>query len=73
MGLVCRIAETVPDEVLKKAQAPPKPPYPIAEPETLLNYDAFLFGIPTRFGSVPSQFKTFWDKVGITLSLPLLF
>lgn len=39
-----RIAETLPDEVLKKMYAAPKPDVPIATPETLTQYDAFLFG-----------------------------
>ena len=37
--------------------APPKPDYPIFAPEDLAKYDAFLFGIPTRFGSIPAQWK----------------
>lgn len=44
--------------------APPKKDYPVAEPADLLKYDAFLFGIPTRFGNFPAQWKTFWDKTG---------
>ena len=44
--------------------APPKKDYPVAEPTDLLKYDAFLFGIPTRFGNFPAQWKTFWDKTG---------
>jgi len=44
--------------------APPKSSYPIATPETLLEYDAFLLGIPTRYGSLPAQWKTFWDSTG---------
>jgi NAD(P)H dehydrogenase (quinone) len=44
--------------------APPKTSYPIAEPDTLSNYDAVLFGIPTRYGNFPAQWKTFWDKTG---------
>jgi hypothetical protein len=31
---------------------------------TLTNYDAFLFGIPTRYGIWPSQWKTFLDSTG---------
>lgn len=25
---------------------------------------AFLFGIPTRYGNFPAQWKTFWDTTG---------
>ena len=28
------------------------------------NYDAFLFGIPTRYGNYPAQWKTFIDSLG---------
>lgn len=41
--------------------APPKPDYPIFAPEDLAKYDAFLFGIPTRFGSIPAQWKVIPD------------
>lgn len=44
--------------------APPKGNYPIATPETLLEYDAILFGIPTRYGNFPAQWKAFWDRTG---------
>lgn len=44
--------------------APPKSTYPVAEPNTLLQYDGFLFGIPTRYGNFPAQWKAFWDKTG---------
>ncbi|KAI9828758.1 MAG: Minor allergen Alt a 7 [Thelocarpon impressellum] len=31
-------------------------------PEKLQEFDAFLFGIPTRYGNFPAQWKAFWDK-----------
>jgi len=34
------------------------------DPATLEQYDAFLLGIPTRYGNFPAQWKTFWDKTG---------
>ncbi|KAH8700680.1 flavoprotein-like protein [Talaromyces proteolyticus] len=61
---VYQIAETLPQEVLTKMHAPPKGDYPIATPETLLEYDAILFGIPTRYGNFPAQWKAFWDRTG---------
>ena len=51
------MAETLPQEVLTKMYAPPKPNYPIITPETLTQYDAFLLGIPTRYGNMPAQWK----------------
>ena len=59
-----RIAETLPADVLDKMHAPPKSSYPVVEPEHLVDYDGFLFGIPTRFGNFPAQWKVFWDKTG---------
>ncbi|KAL1988077.1 hypothetical protein VTN96DRAFT_1108 [Rasamsonia emersonii] len=61
---IFQVAETLSDDVLKLLHAPPKPDYPVAEPEKLLEYDAFLFGIPTRYGNFPAQWKAFWDKSG---------
>lgn len=45
--------------------APPKSKdIPTITPEILQTYDAFLFGIPTRFGNFPAQWKAFWDSTG---------
>jgi len=61
-----QIEETLSEEVLKKMYAPPKDEsIPVlTDPHTLEKYDAFLFGIPTRYGNFPAQWKTFWDKTG---------
>ncbi|KAM9891990.1 hypothetical protein OXX79_010332 [Metschnikowia pulcherrima] len=61
---IYQIPETLSDEVLAKMHAPAKPSYPIATLDTLTSYDAFLFGVPTRFGNYPAQWKTFWDSTG---------
>ncbi|KAK6459032.1 protoplast secreted protein 2 precursor [Scheffersomyces xylosifermentans] len=61
---IFQVPETLTKDVLEKLHAPPRPNYPIATPETLTEYDAFLFGIPTRFGNFPAQFKAFWDSTG---------
>lgn len=61
-----QIAETLPQDVLDKMYAPPKPTdIPVLEdPAVLAEYDAFLIGIPTRYGNFPTQWKAFWDKSG---------
>jgi len=59
-----QIPETLPAEVLAKMHAPPKSSVPIADAATLEKYDAFLFGIPTRYGNFPAQWKAFWDTTG---------
>ncbi|KAJ3564662.1 hypothetical protein NP233_g8150 [Leucocoprinus birnbaumii] len=61
---IYQVAETLPEEILKAVHAPPKPDYPIATIDTLTENDAFLFGIPTRFGNMPAQWKAFWDSTG---------
>lgn len=61
-----QVAETLPEEVLAKMHAPPKDASipTLDDPNTLLQYDGILFGIPTRYGNMPAQWKTFWDKTG---------
>ncbi|PRP81789.1 hypothetical protein PROFUN_10778 [Planoprotostelium fungivorum] len=62
---VFQIPETLPEEVLQKMHAPPKAEdVPVADPKTLLEYDGFLLGVPTRFGNFPAQWKTFFDATG---------
>ncbi len=61
---IYQITETLPQDVLDMMHAPPKPDYPIATPETLTLHNTFLFGVPTRYGNMPAQWKTFWDSTG---------
>lgn len=61
---IYQVPETLSPEILAKMGAAPKPNYPIATIETLTQYDSFLFGIPTRFGNFPAQWKAFWDATG---------
>jgi NAD(P)H dehydrogenase (quinone) len=59
-----RIPETLSTEILAKMHAPPKPDYPVISVDELKNFDAFIFGIPTRYGGFPGQWKAFWDATG---------
>jgi NAD(P)H dehydrogenase (quinone) len=43
--------------VLTKIHAPAKPDYPIIDGATLATFDAFIMGIPTRYGNFPGQWK----------------
>ncbi|KAF5316699.1 hypothetical protein D9619_006804 [Psilocybe cf. subviscida] len=61
---IYQVPETLSEEILTLIHAPAKPDYPIATPTTLTEYDGILFGIPTRYGSMPAQFKSFWDATG---------
>lgn len=46
--------------------APPKPTdIPVlSDPAQLEPFDGILFGIPTRYGNFPAQYKAFWDASG---------
>jgi len=57
-----QVAETLPEDVLKKMYAAAKPAYPVITPDELAKYDAFIMGVPTRFGNFPAQWKAFWDS-----------
>jgi NAD(P)H dehydrogenase (quinone) len=61
---IYQVPETLSEEILAKMHAPPKPDYPVFDVHDLPNFDAFLFGIPTRYGSMPAQWKAFWDATG---------
>jgi len=63
---IYQLPETLPQEVLTKMHAPPKDSSikTLSDPTELTQYDAFLFGIPTRYGNMPAQWKTFWDSTG---------
>jgi len=61
---IFQITETLSDEVLTKMHAPSKPSYPVITPSQLTEFDAFIFGIPTRYGNFPAQWKAFWDATG---------
>ncbi|KAF5336540.1 hypothetical protein D9611_006723 [Ephemerocybe angulata] len=61
---VYQIPETLPKETLELLHAPAKPDFPIITVDKLTNYDAYLFGIPTRYGNFPAQWKALWDATG---------
>ena len=60
-----QVKETLSTDVLEKMHAPGQDEsIPLITPDELEKYDAFLFGIPTRYGNFPAQWKTFWDQTG---------
>lgn len=61
---IFQVPETLSPEVLAKMHAPAKPAYPVATLDTLTSYDAFVFGYPTRFGTLPAQFVDFLGTTG---------
>jgi NAD(P)H dehydrogenase (quinone) len=61
---VKRVPETVAPEVFRNARGKEDQPAQIATPGELANYDAIVFGAPTRFGNVSAQMRTFIDQTG---------
>jgi len=65
---ICRVPETLPEEVLikmgaleaQKAQAN----VPVCKVEDLVWADAIIFGTPTRFGNMCGQMRQFLDSTG---------
>ena len=61
---VKRVAELVPEEVAKSSGMKIGQEAPVAQPSDLANYDAIIFGTPTRFGNMASQMRNFLDQTG---------
>ena len=61
---VKRVPELMPEDVAKKAGVKLDQEAPIAKPEELADYDAVIFGTPTRFGNMASQMRNFLDQTG---------
>lgn len=59
-----RVPELVPEEVAAAAHIKVNQPAPIATPDELANYDAIIFGTPTRFGNMAAQMRNFLDQTG---------
>lgn len=59
-----RVPELVPDEIAKKSGFKCDQQAPIASPGELADYDAILFGTPTRFGNMSAQMRNFLDQTG---------
>ncbi|MCQ4348871.1 NAD(P)H:quinone oxidoreductase [Pseudomonas stutzeri] len=59
-----RVPETMPEDVARKAGAKLDQQAPLASPQELGDYDAILFGTPTRFGNMAAQMRNFLDQTG---------
>ncbi|MDJ0933927.1 MAG: NAD(P)H:quinone oxidoreductase [Kiloniellales bacterium] len=62
--VVKRVPELVPEEVARKGNFKLDQAAPIANPGELADYDAIIFGTPTRFGNMSSQMRNFLDQTG---------
>ncbi|RDX70734.1 putative NAD(P)H dehydrogenase (quinone) FQR1-like 2, partial [Mucuna pruriens] len=64
-GVLHRVLETLPEEVLQLMKAPQRDDkVPLISAEKLVEADGLLFGFPTRYGSMAAQMKAFFDSTG---------
>jgi NAD(P)H dehydrogenase (quinone) len=61
---VKRVAELVPRDAAIAAGFRVDQAAPVANPAELENYDAVVFGTPTRFGNMAAQMRNFLDQTG---------
>ena len=63
-----RVPETLPDKVIEAMGATQAQKalakVPVASVDDLANYDAIVFGTPTRFGNMTGQMRSFLDATG---------
>ncbi|KAF7727741.1 hypothetical protein EC973_007200 [Apophysomyces ossiformis] len=61
---IFQVEETLTEDILQKMHAPVKPDLPIITVDKLTEPDGIIFGIPTRFGTMPAQMKALLDATG---------
>lgn len=59
-----RVPETMPEELFRKAGGKVDQAAEVATPAELAEYDAIIFGTPTRFGNMSGQMRNFLDQTG---------
>lgn len=59
-----RVPELISEEKLAQFGGKLNQAAPVAAPSELADYDAFVFGTPTRFGNMAAQMRNFWDQTG---------
>lgn len=61
---VKRVPELMPEEAARKAGMKLDQKAPVASVAELADYDAIIFGTPTRFGNMTAQMRNFLDQTG---------
>jgi len=59
-----RVPEIIPEDRARAMGVKLDQKAPIATVEDLANYDAIIFGTPTRFGNMAAQMRNFLDQTG---------
>src|SRR5882724_6870498 len=62
--VIKRVPDTMSPEVAKQYGAKLEQEAPFATPDELPQYDAIIFGTPTRFGNMAGQMRNFLDQTG---------
>jgi NAD(P)H dehydrogenase (quinone) len=62
--VIKRVPELMPEEAAKNAGVKLEQDADFATPEELGDYDAIIFGSPTRFGNMTAQMRNFLDQTG---------
>jgi NAD(P)H dehydrogenase (quinone) len=59
-----RVPELIPEDAARKYGVKLAQAAPLATPLELADYDAIIFGSPTRFGNMAAQMRNFLDRTG---------
>ena len=62
--IIKRVPETIPADQAATHGVKLDQKAPVATPNELADYDAIIFGTPTRFGNMAGQMRTFLDQTG---------
>ena len=63
-AVIKRVPETIPEDQARAIGVKLDQSAPIAITEELADYDAIIFGTPTRFGNMTAQMRNFLDQTG---------
>ena len=63
-AVIKRVPEIIPEDRARAMGVKLDQKAPIATTDELVNYDAFIFGTPTRFGNMAAQMRNFLDQTG---------
>src|SRR5579863_6339229 len=61
---VKRVPELTPPDIARASGYRVDQSAPVAQPDELEQYDAIIFGTPTRFGNMAGQMRNFLDQTG---------
>lgn len=63
-AVIKRVPETIQEDKARAIGVKLDQPAPVADVDELVDYDAIIFGTPTRFGNMTAQMRNFLDQTG---------